>query len=588
MKRSLLPICLLLTFSCGFFGAVSPVMAVEINVTTEGDDLSINGNCSLREAIKAANDNATIDNCVAGSDFEIDQIILGRGTFSISIVGSAEDDNLTGDFDVTDDTQIIGVSPGLTLLSGAGLDRVLEVHSGVIFQIENLTIEDGNVSGPGGGLYLKDLTDVDITNLRFQNNESSNFGGAIANNEGHLNITNSLFQANYAESYGGAISSYGVTPPFVEINSSTFSGNSIGIAGSSAGGAIEVNSGFATLNNLTVVNNTAEGDGQGGGIAVTGGNVGFRNTVFWGNNSVTSPNCVQTSGTLASNGYNFIADNTGCTYLTSSSDQVGTNVSPIDPQLIALSNNGGGTLTYGINLGSPLIDRGSPSPLDSGGDSCNLIDQRGLPRANDGDGISGGACDIGAVEYYLTTSSSFVSRKRQDGFIVEGSSSGIGARVISDKTLKVGDTASNRQLLSLLSFNTSLIPDSAVILSVELSLKRRAIRGINPVTTHGDLLLQIKNGFFGANARLKKNDFESLANDLQAGTLLEDSLLLGNYSGAIHDIDYSNINHTGTTQFRLAFASDDNDNGVADQLIFHGDTSARADRPVLQVTWVEP
>ena len=59
--------------------------------------------------------------------------------------------------------------------------------------------------------------------------------------------------------------------------------------------------------------------------------------------------------------------------------------------LLPLANNGGPTMTHGLAIGSPLRDSG-----DAG--ACLNLDQRGNDRANDGDGLGGTECDIGAVE----------------------------------------------------------------------------------------------------------------------------------------------------------------------------------------------
>ena len=53
-----------------------------IRVTTTADDVVIDGNCSLREAIIAANTDTAIDRCPAGSG--TDSLLVPEGTYTLS------------------------------------------------------------------------------------------------------------------------------------------------------------------------------------------------------------------------------------------------------------------------------------------------------------------------------------------------------------------------------------------------------------------------------------------------------------------------------------------------------------------------
>jgi hypothetical protein len=52
--------------------------------------------------------------------------------------------------------------------------------------------------------------------------------------------------------------------------------------------------------------------------------------------------------------------------------------------------------------------------------------------------------------------------------------------------------------------------------------------------------------------------------------------------------NYSLISLTGTTQLRLRFEVDDNDNLTADYLSFYTGNAAEADRPELIITYYLP
>ena len=66
-----------------------------ISVTTTADQLSFppGSGCSLREAIQAANTDAAVDDCPAGSG--ADTITVPSGTYTLSIPGANEDANAT-------------------------------------------------------------------------------------------------------------------------------------------------------------------------------------------------------------------------------------------------------------------------------------------------------------------------------------------------------------------------------------------------------------------------------------------------------------------------------------------------------------
>jgi CSLREA domain-containing protein len=67
--------------------AAKPAQAATITVNTNVDDSTANSNCTLREAITAANTNAAVDGCTAGESLVTDTInfaISGTGVRTIS------------------------------------------------------------------------------------------------------------------------------------------------------------------------------------------------------------------------------------------------------------------------------------------------------------------------------------------------------------------------------------------------------------------------------------------------------------------------------------------------------------------------
>ena len=101
--------------------------AATITVTSTADSLATDGNCTLREAVQAANTDTAIDACAAGAG--ADTIVVPAGTYTLAIAGTDEDANATGDLDITSAITVSGAAAATTLIDGAGLDRVFHVLS---------------------------------------------------------------------------------------------------------------------------------------------------------------------------------------------------------------------------------------------------------------------------------------------------------------------------------------------------------------------------------------------------------------------------------------------------------------------------
>ena len=93
----------------GLFGllAVLPVVflsqnraahAAVVTVNTTDDELNSDGDCSLREAIIAANTDTAVDACPTGSG--ADTINLPAGRYTLTVLGAGENAAATGDLDI--------------------------------------------------------------------------------------------------------------------------------------------------------------------------------------------------------------------------------------------------------------------------------------------------------------------------------------------------------------------------------------------------------------------------------------------------------------------------------------------------------
>jgi CSLREA domain-containing protein len=364
-----------------------------ITVNSFADEMAADGNCSLREALQAANLDAAVDACPAGSG--ADSIYLPTGVYTLSIAGANEDQGKTGDLDILGDLTITGSGEGATIVDGGGLDRVFHVGSNSQVKIANLTIRNGSVTTAGfygGGGILNQEGNLMVERVVLQANHATNTGGGIDNhsnltvdkttflqntaavgaglfNDAQLSVFNSTFTQNIADRTGGGLDN---NADGTTIINSTFSQN----IANQAGGGLFTDSQMDLLNLTIVENNTGLNNNYTKGIRI-------KNTIIA--LSTTGSNCTG-SGTFTSAGNNIDSDSINSCNFKLSSDQPG-----VDPRIEDLADNGGSTLTHALKAGSPAIDRGDNT-------DCPKTDQRGALRPADGDGDQVATCDIGAVE----------------------------------------------------------------------------------------------------------------------------------------------------------------------------------------------
>ncbi len=279
---------------------------------------------------------------------------------------------------LTRSVSINGPGPSLvTVRRASGGDYyVLSVSAGVSVAVSGLTISNGN---NGGGILnqgsltvnnslISGNTDDGIFNIGNLTVNSttitgnSAIGGAGIFNEGGTLTINSSTIANNT---GVGLYNAGVT---VTVNNCTISGNS-------AGGIGNVD-GMLTVLNSTITGNSAAA--RGGGIR-NDARMSSRNTVIARNTAPSGPDLY---GNMGSQGYNLLANP------QDASGWISTDLLHVDPALGPLQNNGGPTPTMALLAGSPALDAGDPSQV-------NTPDQRGVPRT--------GGVNIGAYQASATT-----------------------------------------------------------------------------------------------------------------------------------------------------------------------------------------
>jgi CSLREA domain-containing protein len=421
--------------------------AVTFPVTKTADtaDGACNADCSLREAIIAANS-------LAGAD----TITVPAGTYLLTIAGSdGEDASANGDLDITSDLTISGAGAATTIVDGNGTNRVFEIFVGPV-SFSGLTIRNGLAAGFGGGINNRSTSTVTITNSVISNNQANGFGGGVNNNgAGTVSISNSSVTGNTAlgSNFGGGINNnFGgtatVTLSTISSNTaadggginnnssgsftltdSTVSGNTgtdtspggggilnnssgpMTIVGSTVsgntsvgpGGGINNNSGGAlAITNSTVSNNTSTNAGGGGGVYRGSiGTVALTNVTVIGNSAPLGGGLRNNRGDSPITLLRSIVANSvsggSCSGVISS---LGNNLSSdatcnlvaagdlpnTNPLAAPLAANGGPTQTHALQAGSPAIN--------AGGAGCPppAIDQRGVTRPQ------GSACEIGSFE----------------------------------------------------------------------------------------------------------------------------------------------------------------------------------------------
>ena len=180
----------------------------------------------------------------------------------------------------------------------------------------------------------------------------------------------------------------------------------------------------------------------------------------------------------------------------------------------------------------------------------------------------------------------------QDGWVLEsGETTNAGGSMDGSATttsaLRLGDNNQDRQYKSVVSFDTSSIPDGATILSVTLRLLRGSLTGTSPFTTHGTCWVDVQPGSgFSGSTTLQTGDFQAAATAVQSASL-SNAASNGTWStGSLNAAGLAAVNKTGTTQLRVYFNLDDNDDTGNDYIGYDsGDNGTSANRPQLVVTY---
>jgi uncharacterized repeat protein (TIGR01451 family) len=316
-------------------------------------------------------------------------------------IGNGEQQQLTIDLSRIENNRADGGGGGI-MSSGPLILRRSTVHQnetvstsangGGITTAQSAELRDCRISaneagrGGGGVSAAGDLTVFRCTII--ENRANGSFGGGGILNQGTAVIGFSTIAANTATANGGGIANYG---SITEAANSTISGNSARI-----GGGIHSTGSINLVRHLTITANDA--DEYAGGM-FSQDSILVQQTILAGNTAPLRPDC---DFAFWTRNYNLLGINSEregglpCLEAPKSGDIVGSNASPLDPQLGPLQDNGGPTFTHALLAGSPALD--SVDPNLPPGLGCLATDQRGVPRPSDGDGDGEAWCDMGAYE----------------------------------------------------------------------------------------------------------------------------------------------------------------------------------------------
>ncbi|HHY58577.1 MAG TPA: CSLREA domain-containing protein [Chloroflexi bacterium] len=337
----------LLITNCG----IVTVAAADIPVTTPTDLIDYNSDCSLREAIEAANTDSAVDGCPAGAGADV--ILIPAGVILLSVADNPHtadhvDTNAAGDLDLLTEITLQGVDARTTQIDGARIDRILHISTTAVVTVADLTLANGQAlhgrdsgdetfppgKGEDGGGILNEGS-LTLQRVTVRDNHAGNGGGLYVFlpppsidpgaagrgggifNSGRLTITQSAVAGNFAGS-SGRLSSY----RFVRCASG---GNGGGI----------YNTGALVVANSTIANNrapdgdgaftlyleAAPGDGGSGGGVVNAGSARLDNVVVHGN--------IAGHGGIVSNGV----------YTVTGSDGVGGGILTDDATEVSVRNS---------------------------------------------------------------------------------------------------------------------------------------------------------------------------------------------------------------------------------------------------------
>ncbi|MEX0684125.1 MAG: choice-of-anchor Q domain-containing protein [Dehalococcoidia bacterium] len=287
---AVLALCVIAPLPAGPAGASQ---ALNVTKTADAADGVCDADCSLREAVIAANANP-----------DTNTINVPSGTYVLTIPGDHEEEAAQDDLDLNEDVTIVGAGTdtplgasgvGATIIDGNDQTRIFDVvPEDIVVAMSNMTLRNGLSPTVGGA--IDNHAELTLTDVAITGNDAP-IGGGISN-RGDLTLERVTISGNTAMGNGGGIRNEATGT--LTVRDSTISENSAAEAFAEGGGI--ANAGAAMLDGVLVEDN--ESEDSGGGIQnAFGGQLTVLNSVIDSNESLTSA-----SGAIQNNGEVTIFD----------------------------------------------------------------------------------------------------------------------------------------------------------------------------------------------------------------------------------------------------------------------------------------
>lgn len=279
------------------------------------------------------------------------------------------------------------VMSDLTVTNGRGFGGAgIRIEPGARLTADRCRITgcyENAFSGGGGGGVLC-LGRATLRDCTFDGNRTTTTGGGLSADGGDAVLLNCTFVGNTAQR-GGAVAALNGDAG-LQLVQCTLSANLGGQTAGAVYGISDRPSGASLLlQACTIVSNKAPDAGV---VVEAGARLALRSSILSGNGAVNFRSAVTDVVDVA----NLSSDSSIGTWRT------------LDPRLLALSDNGGFTLTHALQADSPAIGRGENSTNAPAADQCHWPRRAGAP-----------AC--GAVDYHRVYSAPLGSGNRWNVYV---------------------------------------------------------------------------------------------------------------------------------------------------------------------------